>query len=470
MAQEYKEKLELFFEKNRQQMIEDICRLVKIPSVGADPLPGKPYGETAAKALEEALKMAEKKGFAVKDYDHYVGAVDFCEEPTQLAILAHLDVVPEGTGWQVTKPYEPVMIENRLYGRGTSDDKGPAIAALYAMMAVKELGITLHKNVRLLLGTDEERGSSDLKHYFSIEKAPPMSFSPDAWYPVINIEKGGLHSTFHAEWAEETALPRLISLESGTTGNIVPREGTALLEGLEKSLVAEHCKAFAEKSGVLFTITEENGKLRIDALGEGAHASMPEKGKNAAQALAELIAGLPLADSASFRALKNFAALFPYGDYYGKSIGVAQKDDVSGVLTLNIGIFKMDLTSISGKIDSRTPICANEQNMSKVVEAKLAKCGIHLDTTAMNPPHHTDADSPLVKTLLQIYEEYTGRKGECIAIGGGTYVHHIEGGVAFGCGFPEEDNHEHGADEFVNIDQLLLSAKMFAEAIIKLCA
>ncbi len=202
---DYQQQIQQYFAAQRQKMIEDICKLVRIRSVGEEAEPGKPYGPGPAAALAQALDMAREMGFAVRNYDNYVGTADLNDQPTQLAILAHLDVVHEGTGWTVTQPYEPLEKDGKLYGRGTGDDKGPAVAALYAMKAVKDLGLPLTKNVRLILGTDEERGSSDLNYYFNIEKAPPMSFSPDASYPVINIEKGGLHSAFTAQWKPDAA-------------------------------------------------------------------------------------------------------------------------------------------------------------------------------------------------------------------------------------------------------------------------
>lgn len=466
----YQEQIKEYFAQHRDEMIEAICRLVRIRSVGEAAQPGMPYGPGPAAVLDEAMRMASAMGFATKDYDHYVGTVDLNDNETQLAILAHLDVVHEGTGWTVTQPYEPIEKDGRLYGRGTGDDKGPAVASLYAMKAVRDLGIPLQKNVRLILGTDEERGSSDLQYYFGIEQAPPMSFSPDANFPVINIEKGGLRSAFTAQWEACDKLPRVLQLEGGNTANIVPQEAFALLEGIGLDQVAKHCEAYQAKTGARFTVTEHDGRVRIDVLGMSAHASMPEKGNNAIQALLEAVSTLPLAECPAFEHLKAVARMFPHGDYLGRALGVDQKDDVSGELTLNLGIFQMDLTSLKGQIDSRTPICANEQNMSRVVARHMAEYDIKLESTSMNPPHHTPADSPFVKALLEIYESYTGRPGECIAIGGGTYVHHIEGGVAFGCAFPETENHFHGPDEFAVIDDLLVSAQMFAQAIIELCA
>ena len=156
----YQDKINAYFDDpaRRQQLVECISRLVRIRSVREEAQPGMPFGPGPAAALAEALKLAGELGFATKNYDNYVGAVDFNDQETQLHILCHLDVVGEGTGWTVTEPYEPIEVDGMLYGRGTDDDKGPAVAALLAMQAVRDLGVPLKKNVRLLLGTDEESG------------------------------------------------------------------------------------------------------------------------------------------------------------------------------------------------------------------------------------------------------------------------------------------------------------------------
>ena len=217
----YREKIDRFIDAHRNEMLEDIRALVAIDSARGPEKPGMPYGEGCVRALKEALHLGECYGFSVRNYDNYVGTIDLNEKESQLDILAHLDVVPGGDGWNVTTPFEPMEKGGRIYGRGTADDKGPAVAALYAMRAVRELGIPLKKNVRLILGTDEECGSGDIAYYYGIEKEAPMTFSPDAQYPVINLEKGLFQCNFSAEFAESTALPRMVSLESGTKVNVV---------------------------------------------------------------------------------------------------------------------------------------------------------------------------------------------------------------------------------------------------------
>ena len=191
-----KEELRTYIENHESEMIEDLKSLIRIPSEKQAVEPGKPFGAPAAEALAQGIEILEKYGFAVTNYDNYAIAADFNQEEKGLDILAHLDVVPAGEGWQETDPFTPLIKEGKMFGRGTADDKGPAIAAIYAMRAVKELGYPLKKNVRLVLGSDEECGSSDLEYYYKKEVEAPCTFSPDAEFPVINIEKGGMRGHF----------------------------------------------------------------------------------------------------------------------------------------------------------------------------------------------------------------------------------------------------------------------------------
>ena len=165
-----KEELRTYIENHESEMIEDLKSLIRIPSEKQAAEPGKPFGAPAAEALAQGIEILEKYGFAVTNYDNYAIAADFNQEEKGLDILAHLDVVPAGEGWQETDPFTPLIKEGKMFGRGTADDKGPAIAAIYAMRAVKELGYPLKKNVRLVLGSDEECGSSDLEYYYKKER------------------------------------------------------------------------------------------------------------------------------------------------------------------------------------------------------------------------------------------------------------------------------------------------------------
>lgn len=467
----YKEKIDAYIEAHKQEMIEDICELCRINSERMEPEDDMPFGPGPAECLDAALDMAEGYEFETQDYDGYVGVVDFSTElPKQLDILAHLDVVPAGEGWTVTDPFEPIEKDGKLYGRGTADDKGPAVAALYAMRAVKELGIPLKKNVRLILGTDEECGSSDIEHYYAVEKEAPMTFSPDGEYPVVNVEKGRLPGRFTAEFAVSEALPRLASIQAGTKVNVVPGKARAVVEGLELNVLEEAAKAVTADTGVAFEFVCDGASCKITAVGEGAHASTPEEGKNALTALVKLILSLPLASCPQLDCLKKTYELMPHGDVCGKELGIQMEDEVSGALTLAFSMLTVTADSLDGQFDSRVPVCGTNENVLNVAKAKMAEAGLTLHNDDMTAPHMVDGNSPFIQVLLRAYERYTGQKGECLAIGGGTYVHHLKNGVAFGASMPGTDNRMHGADEFAVIDELVVSAKMFAQVIVDLCS
>lgn len=226
------------------------------------------------------------------------------------------------------------------------------------------------------------------------------------------------------------------------------------------------------KTGVRFSVTEDGSVITINAKGKGAHASTPENGDNAITAIIELLTSMPCAKSEGFERLCAVNKLFPHNDHIGAGCGVNMSDELSGSLSMAFTIFEYNTTSLKGTFDSRSPICANDENLTEALRKNMADVKIVLGTEEsdkLNPAHHVSSDSDFVRTLLKCYEDYSGQKGECLAIGGGTYVHHLENGVAFGCSMPGTDNNMHGNDEFAVIDELMLSGKIFTQAIIDLC-
>lgn len=465
----YRKEIEGFIDSHRQEMIDDICKLCRINSEKMPYTEGKPYGDGAFDALHAALAMMEDYGFSITNYDNYVGTADLNDKERQLDILAHLDVVPAGEGWTVTEPFEPVEKDGKLYGRGTADDKGPAVAALYAMRAIKELGIPVKKNVRLILGTDEECGSSDIEVYYKREKEAPMTFSPDASFPVINIEKGRIPGGFSDSFEASEALPKIVSIDAGIKVNVVPGKAKAVVAGLEAEVLTQAADAVEKQTGLSFSFGETEDGIQITVEGKGAHASTPDEGNNALTGLLSYLVSLPLADCPQLQAVKSLVTLFPHGDTRGKAVGIAMEDELSGPLTLAFDMLTLDKDHLEGAFDCRACLCATEENSLNVIRARMAEEGLTLQADHMTAPHHVDGNSHFVKTLLKAYEEYTGLEGHCESTGGGTYVHHLENGVAFGASMPGTDNKMHGADEFAVIDELLTSAKIFAQVIVDLC-
>lgn len=491
-----------WIENHKDELIKDIISLCSIPSVNAPSKGNMPFGEKAYKALSRALEMGKAYGFSTKNYDNYVGTLDFDETlPHTLDILGHVDVVPAGEGWTVTEPFNIIEKDGRLYGRGTSDDKGPLLCALYALRAIKETGTTLTNGVRIIVGSDEETGSLDIAHYFETEKPAPMTFSPDSEFPLINIEKGQFCGTLSKARAKSAELPRLLSLDAGIAVNAIPQKAVIKFEGLDMTSAEPIFKEIEEKCSVEISVKEEatdkqeiagnheilgiqeikgNHEIPgtqatlstqvITVIGKSAHASTPEKGKNAGLAALELIARLPLKDTELISDIKNVLALFPYGVTDGSGIGIKMSDEESHDLTCTLDLFHIDEDHMEFTFDARTPVSANKENCEDTARKTAESYGFAFKTPGMIPPHVVPGDSEFVRTLLSSYEEVTGLKGECMAIGGGTYVHDIENGVAFGAVLPGIDTHMHGADEFIDISNLITATKVYAEAILRICS
>lgn len=292
------------------------------------------------------------------------------------------------------------------------------------MKAIRELAIPLKKGVRLIFGTNEENGSADMVYYRTKRSLPPMVFTPDGEYPVINGEKGMLRVYFSAEFDED------IEIKAGGVINAVPE---LCVEGIDFEAFFYH--------------------------GKSAHASTPEKGENAITKF--------LADySRQFnnKLLCGLAKFFPHNEFNGKSIF----GDISGI-TCVISLLNTSENRLNGGIDIRFPLDRTKAEISKIICDRLESIGFEIDSCEGTEPHYTDEKSEFVQSLLRVYERVTGDKGRCITIGGGTYVHDIEGGVAFGAEFPDEDSNMHGPDEFITEESLLKNAEIMAEAVIEIC-
>ena len=420
--------------------------------------------------LDTALEDGRRFGFEVRDIDGYAGDISYGSGPQTMGMLAHLDVVPLGDGW-THDPLGGEIADGRLYGRGTTDDKGPALCALYAMRAVKEAGIPLKHGVRLILGCDEETGMDDMLYYASKMKMPDYGFSPDAEFPVINIEKGGIHLRLSAvTGGEEGAEIPVYSLYAGERPNVVPAEARAEvgLAGLTLDALNERLGAIAaaNEGFNLRAVPCGDGRATIIAIGVNAHAAMPERGVNAAGmlliALKALNAGGPGVQEA-IAALAEAVGM----EYTGQSLGIACADELSGPLTCNLGILRYDGNEISALLDIRYPLCASEETIAGQAVMRVSPA-LSVQRAGGHTPLHVPAESRIVQGLLKVYHEVTGLDAYTIAIGGGTYSRMMPNTVAFGVCFPGDMDVCHIADEYIDLKNLMLGVKIFAHAIVEL--
>ena len=442
-----------------------LLELISFKSVMGEPQENMPYGEPCAECLAFAAKTLSEDGFKVRNFDNHAITADFGEGEAELGILCHLDVVPtEGQEWS-SDPFKADIREGRVYGRGAIDDKGPAAAVITAMRMIRDSGIKLRKNFRLILGSNEENGSADMEYYTKKEKFPPMLFTPDGSFPVINIEKGMIRLGITGDYS--SGERKLISLRGGSVANAVPERAEAVVSGFEAEDIVNILGEY-QLNGILLVVEKSNNNtVCIKVKGKGAHASTPEQGKNALTALIFLLSKLSLDGDISEK-LTALSELYPYGDSEGNGIGVSCSDKLSGGLTLVLSLADCSNGKLSFMTDCRFPVCRSSADIIPVMTEKLSKAGLSGNAALVSEPHHADENSEMIQTLLAVYEDCTGKKGQCIAIGGGTYVHDTENGVAFGAEWSDENN-MHGADEFIGIDELTKDIEIYCEAILRLC-
>lgn len=452
-------KIRNYIYSQKAEMLAALARLVEIPSVKGEPCEGAPFGSEPRRALDEMLKICAEQGFPCRCRYDVVGEADLaaCDLPPALGILCHLDVVPcQPENW-ATDPYSLTERDGILYGRGVIDDKGPAISALFAMKCVRELGIPLKAGVRLIFGTDEENGSEDMELYAAREQLPQNVFTPDGSFPVINVEKGMLRGSYAGGYGGG-----VISFHGGAIPNAVPDSAFAAVKAPLDRVASEIA---ADRSGARFSAAETDGAVKITAEGRAAHASTPESGINAVTALIALINRL----GAGGEAFSALAEKFPHGETDGAAAGLRASDS-TGALTAVLSIMDIEDGECRVTVDIRFPKCLCLEEVKARLGGALSAAGLSLSRFMGDEPHCVDENSDFVQALLRAYQRAEGKKGGCIAIGGGTYVHNIEGGVAFGAERGDTDYHMHGADEFLPVSELLENAVMYAVAIAEVLA
>ena len=455
------QKINDYIDQHKDEMIEQLRGLIKIRSCASEAKPGMPFGEKSAEALSYALELCDEFGFRTRNVDNYAVRADFGPEDVQLGILTHADIVPEGEGWTYP-PFDCVIEDGKMYGRGTTDDKGPLISSIFALRCIKELNIPLKKGVRLIFGGNEEQQSNDLEYYSSIEPMPKMLITPDGEYPVVNVEKGIIRVAFGKSFTASTNEKKVVSVKGGITVNAVPNKATAVVQGFS----IEELQGYADnyQGTIKLSFTQDSGSVTILSEGTSAHASKPESGNNALTGLLTFLTMLPI-EGEGMQTISEVVKLFPHGDLNGNALGLKDMAD----LTLTLSIMDYTESNVNIKFDSRFPINFTFEQMSDMFTKAVEKFDFEVSEIMGMGPHSVPEESVLVQTLLKVYHEHTGLKPECLTIGGGTYVHDFEGGVAFGPMFPGVDNRIHGIDEFVDIDEFLLNTKILAHVIMELC-
>lgn len=460
-------------DKRKNDLIRDTQAFLKIKSIldEENATPEAPLGKGIQEALQFMLEKGKHDGFTVKDVEHLAGHIEMGTGEEIVGVLCHVDVVPEGDGWS-SDPFGAEIRDGKIFARGAIDDKGPTMAAYYAMKIVDELGLPLSKRVRMILGTDEESDWRCVDTYFEHEEMPQIGFAPDADFPIIFAEKGiwdfYLNQAPSSSDNEPTGNITVKSYFSGRRFNMVPDSAKAVLLISEKTREVEaDFKGFIQKYGIKGSIKVEENELIVEVEGISAHGMEPNKGKNAGLFLAVFLEGLDLQQHA--REYFSFVRKYFWEDSRGNQFGIAYEDPHTGDVTLNVGLLSYSLEE-GGKmgINLRYPVSFDWETSYEVIEKTAVKSGFALVTSSHSKPHHVSHNSFLVQTLSEVYEGQTGEKAELLAIGGGTYARSLEAGVAFGPLFPGREDNAHQKDEYMFIEDILNATALYAEAIYKL--
>lgn len=448
------------------QMKDDIVKsvqdCVKIKSVENKDEGNTPFGLGIQHALEFCLELSEQLGFRVKNIENKIGYAEYGEGEEMIAVLGHLDVVPEGDGWTYP-PYEAQIHDGKIYGRGTTDDKGPTVGAIYALKAIKDLNIPLKRRVRIIFGLNEETGSECVKHYIeSGEELPIAGFTPDAEYPIIIGEKGIITCEYKRDIQQDSQII-LKSIRGGIASNVVPEYAEA--EVIIPNNKVEKIKNIAQEIEEI-EIEEKKELILIKSYGISAHGSIPETGKNA---ISHLLLFLEEIDfDKDVKEFVDFMNKYIHLDTTGERLGIFLEDNISGKSVFNLGKIYGNEEKITISINMRYPVTKNYNDFKEKFEFKMKKGKFEEVFTKHKESLYVSPENDFVKKLQKVYEEKMGEKADLISIGGGTYAKSMPNIVAFGPIFRGNPMVEHKPNEYIDIDGLIKNIQIMAAAIYEL--
>lgn len=454
-------------EAKKDDILRDLDELIAIDSSEDLNNTSKEYpvGPGPVKAMKKFLSFAERDGFHTKNVDNYAGRVDFGEGDQTLGIIGHMDVVPAGDGWE-TDPFKMLIKDGKIIGRGSADDKGPTLAAYYGMLLLKEAGFKPKKKIDFIVGTNEETNWVGINYYLKHEKTPDQVFSPDAEYPIINGEQGIYTLELSFKEDNDQGSVKLKKFTAGIATNVTPQKAYATIEADNLDEIKTAFEKFLAENKLEGRFEIDGNTANLELTGQGAHASAPQVGRNAATFLALFL------DQFDFKGRdKNylhFLADVEHEDFQGKKLGVFHHDELMGDLSSAPSIFEYEENGPAILKDNiRYPQGTNPDKMVKQVEEKFSDI-LTASYDSFEEPHYVPGDDPLVKTLLKVYEHQTGKKGHEVVIGGGTYGRLFKHGVAFGAQPEDAPMVMHQANEYMMVKDLIDSIAIYAEAIYEL--
>ena len=432
----------------KDEFLTSLKTLISYPSVLNEGENGTPFGQAIQDVLEKTLGICRSLGFTTYlDPKGYYGYAEIGQGAELLAVLCHLDVVPSGdeADWR-TPPFEATIKDGWIFGRGVQDDKGPSMAALYAVKALLDSGVKFKKRVRFIFGTDEETLWRCMGRYNELEETATLGFAPDSSFPLTYAEKGLLQVKLHGPGSDQ------LDLEAGEAFNVVP--GKASYQGELLELVVAGLQAAA--------FEYEQNDQQVTVLGLPKHAKDAAEGINAIVRLATVLQPLQAHPALAF------IAEAVGEDATGSRLFGDISDEPSGRLSFNIAGLTLNSEKSEIRIDIRIPVLADKDQLVAQLAEIAGRYQLDYEEFDYLAPLYVPKDSELVSTLMAIYQEKTGDTSPAMSSGGATFARTMPNCVAFGALFPGVEQTEHQANERASLEDLYRAMDIYAETIFRL--
>ena len=452
---------------HKEDLLKDLFELLSVRSIlGTDITEETPFGSGPREALDLILSFGERDGYKTKLVENKAGHIEVGQGEELFGILGHVDVVPVVEADWTSHPFKPEIRDGKIFARGSLDDKGPTMAAYYAVKLLDKLGVKWNKRVRVIIGSDEETGFRCVEAYFKHEEQPASGFTPDAMFPLVYAEKARATFDHKLKFLVEDGNYnyKLVKFNGGQVLNMVIASAKAELVG-EVSDIKEKFENFLALEKLDGEVTVED-TIKLTLKGKAAHGSTPQYGVNGATKLAEFLSKLGLDNNG-----KNFVDYIVEklaNDPFGEKLGIDYSDNEMGEATYNYGILDYDLEKKVGIVSTD---CRHPMKFDLVARLNGVKVdNIDIEVTSTKEAHYVPKDDELVTTLMDVYRKHTGdTKNDAFVLGGGTYARCLKKGVAFGLLFPDKEDTMHQANEYLEVEDLLLATAIYAEGIYKLC-
>ena len=452
---------------HKEDLLKDLFELLSVRSIlGTDITKETPFGSGPREALDLILSFGKRDGYKTKLVENKAGHIEVGQGEELFGILGHVDVVPVVEADWTSHPFKPEIRDGKIFARGSLDDKGPTMAAYYAVKLLDKLGVKWNKRVRVIVGSDEETGFRCVEAYFKHEEQPASGFTPDAMFPLVYAEKARATFDHKLKFVDEDGQYnyKLVKFNGGQVLNMVVASAKAELEG-EASDIKEKFENFLAQEKLEGEV-EVGNTIKLTLKGKAAHGSTPQYGINGATKLAEFLSTLGLDNNG-----KNFVDYIVEklaNDPFGEKLGINYSDDEMGEATYNYGILEYDLERKIGLVSTD---CRHPKKFDLVDRLNGIKVdNIDIEVTSTKEAHYVPKDDELVTTLMDVYRKHTGdTKNDAFVLGGGTYARCLKKGVAFGLLFPGKEDTMHQANEYLEVEDLLLATAIYAEGIYKLC-